>query len=119
MKAIEKQQQAKQNWVKLNEAAHLFLSQNKPIERWTAADFKVVLRPLQKTGEKMPTRKADLVTAWESWKLRPTPTFECDQLGQNTNFLTPVACDDENNGEFGQESDNNSSLDDNTALAKI
>ena len=44
----------------------------------------------------MPTRKADLVTAYESWKLRPPPTFECDQ----PDFLTPVggndAEDDEN-----------------------
>ena len=119
MKTIEKQKQTRENWVKLNEAAHLFLSQNKSIEKWTGADFKVMLRPLQRTGEKMPSRKADLVAAWESWKFRPAPTFECDQPGQNTNFLTPVAGDDEGNDENGQESDDENSLDDDIALAGV
>ena len=104
-KVTKKLKQTKENWMKLNKAAHLFLSQHKSIEKWTAADYRVVLKPLQKAGEKMPSRKADLVAAYASWSLRP-PTFECDQPNnQDTNFLTPVVRNNEEDGENGEESD--------------
>ena len=66
--------------IELWQKADEFLTTNKPFSTWNCADLKTVLKPLKRKGEKLASRKANMIAQYEQWKNRQNPVFESDAM---------------------------------------
>ena len=61
--------------------ANLILEKKKDLNTMTIKELTIICKPLKrKTDGKMPTKKAALITKYNEWNGRPTPSFTIDHI---------------------------------------